>query len=173
VSGTAELGPAVAAFGLSGPADLHQELAVRRELEDLVVLVRVTRDPDIAVGVDHDAVLALRPFVARARPAPAAHVIARGVKLGDRRQGFAAAVRHRLARLVDFIGEQRRRTMRDPDVSVALIDGDARDLADDELHAGVLGQRLRPGRVDPELRHPEEPPGRLLQAATRSSANIP
>src|SRR5258706_3055239 len=148
----AELRAAVAAFRLAGAPDLQQELALLRELEDLVVLVAVARDPDVAFRVDHDAVLALRPFVAGARAAPAAQVLAARVELGHRRQRLAAAVRHRLARLVDLVGEQRRGAVHHPDVAVPLVDPGAPDLAHDELQAGLLRQRLRPGTRGPRFR---------------------
>src|SRR5437870_2361469 len=103
----AKLRAAVAAFRLAGAADLHQELALGRELEDLVVLVAVAREPDVALRIDVDAVLAFRPLVARARAAPAAQVLAARVEFGDWRERLAAAVGDGLAGLVDLVGEQR------------------------------------------------------------------
>src|SRR5262249_59744576 len=94
-----ELRAAAAAFGLAGAADLHQELALRRELEDLVVLLAVAGDPDIALRIDVDAVLALRPLRLRVARAPAAQVVARGVELDHRRRRLAAAKRDRPALL--------------------------------------------------------------------------
>src|SRR6185503_10012777 len=49
-------------------------------------------------------------------------------------------------------GEQRRGAVDDPHVSVPLVDRDAGDLADDELHAILFGQRLRPGGIDTKAR---------------------
>ena len=57
--------------GRAGLADLPQEFAVGRELQDLVVVLAVAGEPDVAVLVDVDAVLVLGPVVARARAAPA------------------------------------------------------------------------------------------------------
>ena len=69
---------AVAALGLAGLADLQQEFAVARELQDVTVRRVVAGNPDVALPVHVDAVFVLRPIVALARPAPALHVIAVG-----------------------------------------------------------------------------------------------
>src|SRR5215207_2070234 len=88
----------------AGSADLQQELALRRELEHLVVGGSVARDPDVAVVVDEDAVLVRRPFVARApddrihargrhtrgRTAPRAKHVPVGVEFHHRRRPPAA-----------------------------------------------------------------------------------
>ncbi len=65
-----EQGRGVAAARLPRAADLHEEFPVGRELDELVVLGIVAADPDVALGVDVNAVLVLEPLVARARPAP-------------------------------------------------------------------------------------------------------
>src|SRR5262249_9344820 len=54
----------VAALALAELADLHQELAVLGELEDMGVLLAVAADPDIALVVDMNTVVGLRPFIA-------------------------------------------------------------------------------------------------------------
>ena len=60
----------VAAGVLAGVADLQQELAVLGELQDVGVLLAVAADPDVALVVDVDAVVRLRPFVALAPGRP-------------------------------------------------------------------------------------------------------
>ena len=50
------------------PADLHEELAVLRELQDVRVGAAVAADPDVALVVDGDAVVRLGPLVALAGP---------------------------------------------------------------------------------------------------------
>src|SRR6516165_2856045 len=75
------------ALALVAVADLHDELAVLRELQELIVGDRlqarqavgraaVAADPDEALVVDMNAVLALRPFVAGAVAAPGLDVVA-------------------------------------------------------------------------------------------------
>ena len=59
----------IAVVALALLADLQHELAVHGELEQLAVLLAVAGEPDEIVVVDEDAVLALRPLVAR-RPGP-------------------------------------------------------------------------------------------------------
>ncbi len=132
------------ALALVALADLQHELAVLRELQELVVGDRlkpgrplrravVAADPDEALVVDMDAVLALRPLVARAGAAPGLDEIARRVEHHDRRR------RHRgLLRL------ERARPVQHPDV-VLRIDGDAGRIA--EL---PLRRHLRPAGVDLE-----------------------
>ena len=136
-AGAAEIVRVVAAAALALMPDLHQELAVARELQDLRVLVAAAAEPDVVLIVHVDAVLELRPLVAGARAAPRRDERAVGVEFEHRRRG--APDRSRLVRL------QRRRAMGDPDV-VARIDGDADDRADDP----VVRQRLRPGGIDAE-----------------------
>ena len=60
----------VAAAPVALPADLHQELSLPRELQDVRVLVAPGAKPDMVLRVDVDAVLELRPFVALTGPAP-------------------------------------------------------------------------------------------------------
>src|SRR4051812_19676371 len=76
-----ELRATVGALRLTGTSDLHEEFAVRGELEDLVVLVAVAGDPDVAFRVDVDAMFALRPLATASRPA--AQVVPGGIELGD------------------------------------------------------------------------------------------
>ena len=74
----ADLGDAAEVLGSLLPAfvaelaDLQQELAVLGELQDVRVLLAVAADPDVALVVDVDAVVRLRPLVALARAAPGA-----------------------------------------------------------------------------------------------------
>ena len=67
-------------------AELRDELAVLRELEDVRVGADVAADPDVALVIDRDAVIRVRPVVALARPAPVPQQIA----LPDRTRGRAA-----------------------------------------------------------------------------------
>src|SRR3954467_30214 len=122
-----ELRATVGALRLTGTSDLHEEFAVRGELEDLVVFVAVAGNPDVAFRVDVDAMFALRPLPAASRPA--AQVVPGGIELGHRRQRLAAAMRPRSRVLrIPFIGEQRAGAVDDPDVAVAVVDRDAGHL---------------------------------------------
>src|SRR5207253_3897141 len=58
------------AAALALMAELRQELTLRRELEDLGVLVAASRQPDVVFRVDKDAVLGRRPLVALAGATP-------------------------------------------------------------------------------------------------------
>src|SRR5439155_27387612 len=68
--GAAEILRVVAALSLALMADLQQELAVARELQDLRVLVAAAAEPDIVAAIDVDSVFELRPLVAGPRAAP-------------------------------------------------------------------------------------------------------
>ena len=134
------------ALALVALADLQDELAVERELQERVVGHRlqagdaggravVAADPDEALVVDVDAVLALGPFEAVARAAPGLDEIAGGVEHHDRRRGLGG-----------ILGLQRARTVQHIDI-VLRVDGDAGGVA--EL---PLRRHLRPGRIDRERR---------------------
>ncbi len=58
-----------------------RNLPVRREFQDLVVVLAVAAEPDVAVLVDVDAVLVLRPIVAFARAAPGARASCRRCRI--------------------------------------------------------------------------------------------
>ena len=147
----------VAVMPLAGLADLHHELAVHGEFQELAVGLAVAGKPDIIIGVDIDAVLAFRPLVARSGAAPGAHQIAGLVEDENRRRGNAALGLGRIVFGGTLAGAQRTRPMDDPD-TIEPVDRDAGDLADDP----VVGQRLRPQRVDLELRN-----GRLVLGSRR------
>ena len=70
VGGAAEVLRVGAAATLALMAELRQELALRRELKDLVVLLAASRQPDVVFRIDKDAVLGRRPLVALAGAAP-------------------------------------------------------------------------------------------------------
>src|SRR4029077_7368943 len=137
---------AVGPTGRCGLADLLQELAVGRELQDLVVILAVAGEPDVALLVDVDAVLGARPFVAGTRATPAAQ------------QGpVERKVQHRWCRLAAtgfgwvllrtlFIVDQGRGAVDNPD-AVVVVDGDARHLPEDP----IIGQRFGPERLDQVL----------------------
>ncbi len=138
----------IGAAGRAGMADLLEELSVRGEFEDLVVGIVVAGEPDIAVVVDENAVLVLRPFIALARPAPVAQQIALDVEFQYRRRGLAAAARRRRLHRLLLVVEQGARTMDDPDM-IVLVDRDAGDLAENP----IVGQRFWPERLDLEARN--------------------
>src|SRR6185503_4925788 len=48
------------------PANLHHELAVLRELQDVAVHRAVAADPDVAAAVHVESVIAVRPLIAGA-----------------------------------------------------------------------------------------------------------
>src|SRR6185295_17861332 len=152
VGRASELGLAVGAAGGTGLANLLQELAVGRELEDLVVVLAVAGKPDVALLVDVDAVLALGPFVASAWAAPALEQPAVGRELQDRRRRDAAAGLGRALLRPLLVVHQRGRPVHDPHV-VVVVHGDAGHLPEDP----AVRQRLGPERIDGELRQPLGP----------------
>ena len=107
----------------------------------------VASQPDVAVAIDVDAVLALRPLITSTGSAPASQQFAVGRKLQHGRRGrTAAGFGWRLLRALLIIDE-RRWPVNDPD-RIALADRDARDLTEDH----VIRQRFWPGRDDGVLR---------------------
>src|SRR6185369_17423151 len=80
----------VAAGARVGEAELLDELAVLRELQDVAVLAAVAADEQVALGVGRDAVVRLRPLEALSRSAPRADEVALGVELDDRRRRHTA-----------------------------------------------------------------------------------
>ncbi len=138
----------VAVVPRSLPADLQDELAVHRELEQLAVFLAVPGQPDEIAGVDEDAVLALGPLVARPRAAPGKKQVAGLVERQHRRRGDAAlAGRRNLLGGPLALGE-RARPVHDPD-GIEAVGRDAGHLPQDP----AVRQRLRPERIDLELRH--------------------
>src|ERR1700687_5118283 len=105
--GPAELREAVAAAGALSLANLHQELAIGRELENLMIGGIIGAHPDIARVVHENAMLALRPIVTIARPAPAAQQISFTVEFEHRWRWRAAFGRRRIELRALFVVEQR------------------------------------------------------------------
>ena len=85
-----EVGDVIAAVVHPVLAELQQELSGIRELQDLRVLLTVAGNPDIAVAVDRDAVVAVRPLVSRAGPTPGLHEVA-GLVVDEHRRCDLAA----------------------------------------------------------------------------------
>src|SRR5437867_5621693 len=99
-------------------SDLHQELALVRELEDVRVGSPVSADPDVVLVVDRDSVIRLRPLVPLPGAAPRLHQVALRIELEDRRRGGAAFAERRFgggARLGSLV-ERRVATMDDEHV---------------------------------------------------------
>ena len=141
----AEVGEVVAAFPLAVPADLQQELAVASELQDVGVVAAAAAEPDVVEVVDEDAVLRVGPLVALAGPAPCVHHVAGLVELDDRRGRTAALGQRRILVGAPLLQGEAAGTVHDPDV-VAGVHRDPHHVA----QRPVVGQRLRPGRVELE-----------------------
>ena len=117
------------ALALVAVADLHDELAVLRELQHLVIGHRleprqsvggtiVPAHPHEALVVEMDPVLAFGPFIAVARSAPGLDETACRVEHHHRRRG------HR-----GFVRLERSRPMQKPDV-ILRVDGEAGRIAE-------------------------------------------
>src|SRR5262249_37429300 len=131
----------------TGLADLLQEFTVWREFKDLVVVLVVAGEPDIAVFVDENAVLILWPVETFARSAPGSEQIAGLVEFEHRRGCSAALGRRRVLLRALLVIKQRRGAVNDPDI-VAAVDRDAGDLAENP----IAWQRFGPERLRFETR---------------------
>ena len=129
---------------VAGLADLLQELAVGRELQDLVVVLAVAGEPDVAILVDVDAVLGARPVVAGTGPAPAARTACR------RRQSCStggAALQQRVSGgffSAPFSSSTRVEGRWIIQTLSSLSTATPADLPEDPS----VGQRFRPERLD-------------------------
>ena len=120
------------------PANLQEQLACRRELQQHVVRLgprAVAADPDVAGRVDVDAVLVRRPVVAVGRAAPGAHERPVRLERQHRRRRRPQVLLHRAG------------PVQHPD-PIVRAHGHRRHLAEHPV-VGDAG----PGRVDLELRH--------------------
>ena len=72
VRGTAEVGRLVTATVFALAPDLHEELTLPGELQDLGVALAAASEPYVVAGIDIDAVLELGPLVSRPWTAPRA-----------------------------------------------------------------------------------------------------
>src|SRR5262249_42867440 len=118
------------ALALAFSADLHYELAVFGELDQVVVGLAVAAEPDESIRVGVDAVLRLGPIIARARPAPALDEVSSLIELQHWRRCHGS-----------LVGARRARSLQHPGMAL-FIDRDAGDLTPHPL-PGQLG----PGRV--------------------------
>src|SRR5262249_43157304 len=144
---------------LAVTADLHQELALLGELQDLRIALAVAADPDVALVVHVDAVIGFRPLVALAGTAPRADQVAGLVENQYRGRGPAAFGNRRIQLQAALVVVQAARAaMYDPDV-ILLVDPEPYRPA----HQPVIGQRLGPQGI--ALEH-----GRLDRAALRVRA---
>src|SRR5206468_3975958 len=101
-------------------------------------------DPDIALVVDVNAMVRLRPLIALTRATPGADQAAILIVDQDRRGG-AAALRDRRIELgaALVVVQAAGAAMNDPDV-ILLVD----PCADRPAQEPVVGNRLRPERID-------------------------
>ena len=150
---------------MAGLADLHQELAVLRKFQHLIVQVgrgcgrgrfvrRATRrrrsrlapavaaNPHIAFVIDCNPVVRIRPIVAVARSAPVVKQVARRIELQNRRSRRTTHGHGRIRRGVEFALFERALAMDDPDI-ILRING----YADRHSDEPMVRQRLRPQRV--------------------------
>src|SRR5450759_4052501 len=96
-------------------ADLHQELAVLGEFQNLRVLGAVASDPHVALVVDVDAMVGLGPLVALPRATPGSDEISGRIEREYGRCSAATFAYLELQRLFVIV-ERRRTAMNDPDI---------------------------------------------------------
>ena len=77
-------------------------------------------DPDIALIVDYDAVVRIRPIVALPRTAPVPDEIALLIELRNGWSRKAAFRGRRILSRLDFLGVERAGAMDNPDVVVGI-----------------------------------------------------
>ena len=132
------------AFALVGVSDLHDELAVLRKLQQLVVRdprlppgrTAVSTDPHVALVVDMNAMLPARPLEAGSRSTPGLDEIPGRIENHDRRRRHRGLLRPKCAR-----------AMQKPDI-VPRVDGEARLIPELEFR-----RQLWPARINLECRH--------------------
>jgi hypothetical protein len=122
--------------------DLHEEFALVRKLQYLVILLGASAQPDVVFVVDEDSVLRGRPFPALARTTPGLEELSVRVELDDRWGGNTALRLWGLERGTLLAIRNGRWAVEDPDVVVG-IDSQPADLAGYPL----IWQRLRPKRI--------------------------
>ncbi len=137
----------VAADALPLPPDLHEELAVARELQEVRILVAVAANPHVVLVVDEDAVVRGRPLVAGGGTAPVPDEVACGVELEDRRCLGTARPGRRILVGGGFGGRERVVAVHDPDMILG-VDAEPDHLAEHP----VVRQGFGPERIDLELR---------------------
>src|SRR5713101_8344726 len=138
----------VAAGVLAIAAQLHQELPLLGELQDLSVALAVAAEPHVALVIDVDAVRPLRPLVARSRAAPGPDQVAGLIEHQYRRGGGAALGDGRRQLEPLFVVVQRpRAAVNDPDV-IPIVD----PHSDGPAEQPMIGQGLRPQRIHFEHR---------------------
>src|SRR5712692_5330212 len=138
----------VAAGVLAIAAQLHQELPLFGELQDLGVALAVAAEPHVALVIDVDAVRPLRPLVARSRAAPGPDQVAGLIEHQYRRGGAAALGDGRLQlEPLLVVVQPPRAAVNDPDV-ILIVD----PHSDGPAEQPMIGQGLRPQRIHFEHR---------------------
>ncbi len=127
-------------------ANLHQELAVFGEFQDLRVRAAIAADPDISLVVDENAVVAIGPLIALAGTAPVAQQIAGLIEFQNGRRTRAALGRLQLRALL-HVRQSAGAAIDDPDVVVG-IGPDSDGLSEHPM----IGKRFWPHRVHFEAR---------------------
>src|SRR5262249_51912952 len=134
----------VAASILPKATDLHQKLTVFGELQDVRILLAIAADPNVALIVDVDAVIGLRPLVTLTWAAPRFYQRPLRIALPHWGRRAAAIGDRRIELRPFFIIVQRRRAPVD-DPHVVLPDDRHTDR-----QAKRPAERLRPERLPPE-----------------------
>jgi hypothetical protein len=167
VRGGAQVLRVVAALAFALMADLQQELALPRELQDVRVLVAARAQPDVVLVVDVDAVLELRPFVAGAGPpqdetsVPSSlNSSTGGAAFQNERVSFGCRVDGRCVIQMCRANPRRRRPPHQPASGWARLrpgridligrDGESGRLTEESWRASLSGEPRRAGC--PELR---------------------
>ena len=103
-------------------AELLQELALARELQEMGVVLAAAGEPHVVLGIHEDAVLGLRPVVALARTAPRTDQRPDLVELENRRRRDAAVGlgRRVVGPREPFVRRQRPRPLHDVEVILAI-----------------------------------------------------
>src|SRR4029077_18948012 len=140
--------------------DLHQEFAILCEFQDHVVVETTASDlsfvvttpalgtaaipgnPDIALVIDGDAVIGVRPIVTLTRTAPMPEKVALLIKLEDWRRSSTALRHGRVGCGMQFSRLKRTLPMNDPDMVLSV-----HRYPDCHALEPMIRQWLRPQRV--------------------------
>src|SRR5204863_5199767 len=132
-------------------SDLHEELSILRELQNLVVLFCISTQPDVVFGIDENSMLGTEPFVALgfvAWASPRLKKLSVRIKFQKGWCRNAALRLRRLERGAFLTLGNCRGTVEHPHVVVA-VDGETANLSGHPF----IRYRLRPERVRLERRY--------------------
>src|SRR5262249_16005285 len=120
------------------------------EFQQVRVTAGSAANPDVALEIDGETVLLIKPLVTGTTgiTAPVSQQISRLIEFEHCRRGTAAHRPWRIhLQLLEVVGERARSAVQPPDV-ILIVDADPAQAAEHPM----IGQRFRPERIDFEPR---------------------